>query len=75
MTKLKQQYQEALDRIIDGNATRSIIGEYDVECGAEYILNTFTNEIIYKQWSAYPPQTSSRVSETATALYRQAKGL
>jgi len=75
MTKLKEKYQDALDRIIAGDATRAIIGEYDVECGGEYILNTFTDEIIYKQWSAFPPQVSSRVSKTATKLYREAKGL
>ena len=73
--RLKEKCQEALDRIIAGDATRAIIGEYDVECGAEYILNADANEIVYRQWSAFPPQTSSRVSETATKLYRDAKGL
>ena len=70
--KLSPRAHAALDRILAGT-WRADFYEYSPEEGACYEVRG--DEIVLFAWSAFPPQTSRRKSEKATAIYREMTAL
>lgn len=76
MAKLKERYQQALERLIkNGKPGARASIESDPEGGAAYHLCQGEDgawSVELEQWSAYPPQKSRRKSQLATALFNDA---